>query len=298
MRGLGYIDDPNWVSDYIGFTQSFNISLEVCTHSNDIAERIRDYFNKVYVIGGGNYYPDLLMKFLEKAASDYDLILSPSTLKGRLFSGYASYILKVPAYTDVIKIDFKDQIVERLVYGGMAKASIKASPPYIINLVKGVYKGEAKKIGGEIEILDLGESRLEVEFEHRVLEGVDPTKADIVIGAGRGFRSKDDLKMVDELAKLLGGAWSVTRPLAADYGWCEHWIGISGLVINPKIYLIIGSSGQPHHMLGARGSKIIIAINKDREAPVFEEADYGLIGDLYKILPKLLDRIRELQGDE
>jgi electron transfer flavoprotein alpha subunit len=180
----------------------------------------------------------------------------------------------------------------------MAKASIKASPPYIVSIVKGVYKGEPKKVEGEIELIDLGKSKLEVEFKHRIIEGMDPTKADIVIGAGRGFKSRDDLKIVDELAKLLGGAWSVTRPLAADYGWCEHWIGISGLVINPKIYLIVGSSGQPHHMLGARGSKIIIAINKDRDAPVFEEADYGLVGDLYKILPRFVEKIKELRGNE
>ena len=296
MKGLGYIDDLNWVKDYQGLMRKYGIELEVCTHLDSLGNELKKYFKKVYVIGGETFYPDLIHKFLKDVTSEYDLILTPSTSKGRIFAGYAASILNKPVFTDVISIDFDSNVLERLVYGGIAKADIKFSMPSIISFVKGVFSSEISEYEGVVEKKEVGESKIKVEYKPRSIEGMDPTKAPIVVGAGRGFKDKKDLEMVDELAKLLGGAWSVTRPLAADYGWCDHWIGISGLVINPKVYILVGSSGQPHHMLGARGSKVIIAINKDRDAPVFEEADYGIVGDLYVILPRLVEKVKELKG--
>ncbi len=119
--------------------------------------------------------------------------------------------------------------------------------------------------------------------------------AKIVVGAGRGIKKKEDLKLVHDLAAALGGAVGCSRPIAADLKWLgeEHWIGLSGNEIKPRLYVACGISGQIQHMTGCRGSKTIVAINTDEDAPIFENADYGIVGDVYEVLPKLTEVIRK-----
>jgi len=295
MKGLAYIDDLNWIKDFIGLSRELNIELDIFTHSRSIAEKATDSFKKIYYIDIEYFNPDSILNGLRIFGEGYDLYITSTTQKGRIVSGYIAGLFGYNVYSDVTKIDLNKNYVERLVYGGLGKAIINVELPLILSLVKGVYHGEISGINGNIETIKV-DTRVKSTFKVRELLGVDPTKADVVIGAGRGFKNREDLSMVEELAKLLGGAWSVTRPLAADYGWCNHWIGISGLNISPKIYLIIGSSGQPHHMLGARSSKFIIAVNKDPDAPIFQECDYGIVGDLYKVVPQLIKKIKEIKG--
>lgn len=147
------------------------------------------------------------------------------------------------------------------------------------------------------KLIDTSKVSLELlEFSPKVVEeGVKLDEADVVVGGGRGLRKKEDLKLLKELASILGGAWGVTRPLAADYGWAPEWIGISGASINPKLYIATGISGQPQHTSGIRGSKVIVAINMDSEAPIFKFADYGIVGDLYQIIPKLIEKLKEIK---
>jgi len=295
MKGLAYIDDLNWFKDFIGLSRELNIELDVFTHSRSIAEEAVDSFKKIYHIDIEYFNPDSILNGLRIFGEGYDLYITSTTQKGRIVSGYIAGLFGYNVYSDVTKIDLNKNYVERLVYGGLGKAVINIELPLVLSVVKGVYHGEISGVNGNIETIKV-DTRVKSTFNVRELLGVDPTKADVVIGAGRGFKNKEDLNMVKELAKLLGGAWSVTRPLAADYGWCNHWIGISGLNINPKIYFIIGSSGQPHHMLGARNSKLIIAINKDPDAPIFQECDYGIVADLYKVVPRLIKKIKEIKG--
>ena len=101
--------------------------------------------------------------------------------------------------------------------------------------------------------------------------------------------------MAEELAEVLNGAVGASRPIVADYGWLpeDAWIGISGKKIRPKLYLAIGISGAPQHITAAMDSKLIIAINNDKNAPIFQYSDYGIVGDLYKILPILIGRLKE-----
>ncbi len=134
--------------------------------------------------------------------------------------------------------------------------------------------------------------------EEKAREAVNIEEAEIVVGVGRGFKKKEDLKLAEELAELLGGVVGCTRPIAADYGWLseDRWIGISGKKIKPKLYLAIGISGAPQHMSAVMDSKVIVAINKDKAAPIFQYADYGVVADLYKFVPILIKKIRERLG--
>ncbi|PMP96230.1 MAG: electron transfer flavoprotein subunit alpha/FixB family protein, partial [Nitrososphaera sp.] len=143
---------------------------------------------------------------------------------------------------------------------------------------------------GTIGVGAQGPEVLGVEQKRR--EGVDISSAEIVIGVGRGFRSKDDLNIAFRLAELLGGAVGCSRP----YGWLpeDRWIGISAKKIRPKLYLALGISGAPQHMSGVLDSKLIAAVNKDKNAPIFQYADYGVVGDLYQIVPAMVKRLEEL----
>jgi len=296
MNALIYLDDLNWANDALGIVE-YGYTPNLVTHDARIGESLKRYFHKVYYPSKDGFYTDLIIKLVKSIdLNEYKVIITPSTQKGRIVAGIISGLTGYTVYSDVISIDFNENTLERLVYGGLGKAQIKFEYPVIITISKGLLKIDSPKTyEGHVEVVDVGKSVMEVDYSVREAVGVDPTKADVVVGAGRGFKSREDLKMVEELSSELNGAWSVTRPLSADYGWCSHWIGISGLVINPKVYIVFGSSGQPHHMLGARGSKVIIAVNKDESAPIFQECDYGVVGDLYTILPKLIEKIRELK---
>lgn len=132
----------------------------------------------------------------------------------------------------------------------------------------------------------------------RKSSGVDLEGASVVVGTGRGFKTKDDLKLAFDLASTLGGQVGCSRPLATDLGWLtdEYWIGLSGKEVKPKLYVAAGISGQIQHTTGIRNSKLIVAINNNKDAPIFKMADYGIVGDLYKVLPALNAAIKKQQG--
>ena len=129
-------------------------------------------------------------------------------------------------------------------------------------------------------------------------EGVHLEDADIVVSVGRGVKKKEDLALVEGLAKAIGGVVGCTRPIAADLKWLgdEHWIGLSGHEVKPKAYIGVGVSGQIQHVAGMRGSKLIIAINKDEEAPLVKISDYAIVDDLYKVLPALIKEVQKVRG--
>ena len=123
------------------------------------------------------------------------------------------------------------------------------------------------------------------------------TDADIIVAAGRGLKRPEDLRIIEELASLLGGVVGASRPLV-DEGWIsrDHQVGFSGNVVRPRLYVACGISGSPQHLAGMRNSQIIVAINVDPSAPIFRHADYGIVGDLYEVVPKLIERLKGMRG--
>jgi electron transfer flavoprotein alpha subunit len=115
-----------------------------------------------------------------------------------------------------------------------------------------------------------------------------------VVSVGRGLRARDDLALVQQLAEALGAQVGCSMPVADDLGWVpkDHYVGRSGQQISPRLYLAVGISGAPQHLEGIRGAKVVAAINSDPEAPIFRRADYGVVGDLYEVVPALLDALR------
>ncbi len=126
---------------------------------------------------------------------------------------------------------------------------------------------------------------------------VDLTAAEIIVSVGRGIKEKENIPVVEELAKALGAELAASRPIC-DAGWLpmERQVGSSGQTVAPKVYMAVGISGAIQHLVGMKGAKTIVAINKDANAPIFEVADYGIVGDLFEVVPALTEEVKKARG--
>lgn len=234
-----------------------------------------------------------------------EIVLIGSTNLGKSLAPRIASRLKVGCATDCIKLEIdesKDLAVERVVYGGnalsrlrfIAKPQIATIPP---RLFEPLEKDESRKgelIKKSVKIKDYGQKVLNVS--KRESEGVKIEDAVIIVSCGRGVKNREDLKLLQELAEVLNGEIGCSRPLASDLKWLskDHWVGLSGHKVKPKLYFACGISGQIQHIAGMRDSDIVVAINKDADAPIFNAADYGIVGDLYKVVPALTEAFRKI----
>ena len=196
-------------------------------------------------------------------------------------------------------------VAERIVYSGNAIAVEQFnSTPAIITIPSRAFDPMKKDEGRKGEIINKkmeskkSSSKI-LKVQEMKAEGVNVEDAEIIVSCGRGFKNKDDIKLVSELANVLKGKTvGCSRPIAADLKWLseDHWIGLSGHKVKPKLYIAAGISGQIQHIAGMRDSGVIVAINKDPDALIFKSADYGIVGDLYEILPKLTNAVKEKTG--
>jgi len=191
-----------------------------------------------------------------------------------------------------LRVEGDRLVATRDVYGGKFLASVAAKMPCVCLVQPGSYSAtEGPATPVETMTITAGASRVvvkETRPSQRAEAGVK--SADIIVSAGRGFRKKDDLVLAKDLAKALGGALGCSRPLSSDLGWLgeEQHIGLTGSYVHPKLYIAVGISGQLQHVAGIMDSKVIVAINSDKQAPIFQFSDYGIVGDLYEVLPALL----------
>ncbi len=241
---------------------------------------------------------ELVLEVLKQA--DADLYLLSNDRRGRELVGLLAHAkgggASIVDATNV-KVEGGKVIVERMTLGGKGVAVEEARMPAVISVMAGKYKPPEE--GKSPEIVEKEPPSIErmvvlVDKKEKPKVGVPLDKADVVIAVGRGFKKKEDLKMAYELAEILGGVVGATRPLAADLKWMpeEVWIGISGVRIRPRLLIVIGASGQQQFSAGIMDSKVVVAINNDEKAPIFEVSDYGIVADLYEAVPKLIEKLK------
>ena len=250
-------------------------------------------------------YAGLLENVIKETGTE--TILIGSNKNGKELASRLAAKLDAGCVTDCTNLYLKDKklTVERVVYSGNAIAVEQfTGMPNIATITSKVFDPLSKddKRTGDIikKKFDMEKSASKiVKIQEMKTEGVSVEDAEIIVSCGRGFKNKDDIKLVSELADVLKGKTvGCSRPLAADLKWMseDHWIGLSGHKVKPKLYIAAGISGQIQHIAGMRDSGIIVAINKDPEALIFKSADYGIVGDLYDVLPKLTDAIKTKMG--
>ena len=233
-----------------------------------------------------------------------ELFLIGSTKRGKELAARLAARLNVGCIPDCLELKVDDQgrlLAERIVYGGNAIVTqVFRIKPQIVTVPRRRFEKPEYKAVGQGEVIDVSNIQLEppkteiVEVKPIEMAETKIEEARVVVGGGRGLEKKEDFKILDELAQVLGGQVGYTRPLAEDRKWFREWIGLSGHTIKPELYIVCGISGVIQHVAGIRDSKIIVAINKDPEAPIMEMADYIVVGDLYEIVPALSEALRKL----
>ncbi len=231
-----------------------------------------------------------------------EILLIGSTRRGREVASRLATRLETGCVPDCTELSIDDGgrlIMSRMVYGGNAIATeVCRVKPQIATVPPRVFeKLEFKERKGEVVEADveLEEPRTEV-VETREIEAakVKVEEAKVIVSGGRGVEKKEDFEILEELAEILGGQVGNSRPLAEDRKWFTEWIGLSGHKVRPSLYVACGISGVIQHVAGIRDSHVIVAINKDAEAPIFEVADYVVVGDLYEVVPALSVALRKL----
>jgi len=235
-----------------------------------------------------------------------ELFLIGSTRRGKELAARLAARLGAGCVADCLELEVDEQgklLARRIVYGGNAIVTqVFRTKPQIVTVPRGKFEKPNYTEEHKGEVVNITDIQIEtpktgvVEVNPVPMAETRIEEAEVVVGGGRGLEKKEDSKILEELAETLGGQVGYTRPLAEDRKWFTEWVGLSGHTIKPKLYIACGISGVIQHVAGIRDSKTIVAINKDPEAPIFEMADYIVIGDLYEIVPALSAALKKSLG--
>jgi electron transfer flavoprotein alpha subunit len=240
----------------------------------------------------------------EAQQDDPDLILIPATTRGKDMAARVASCLETGLCSSCIALSFDKEkrtpVMERLAYGGAAvQKLICITRPAMATIPPRAYEPAAAIEGRQGQIRNLpahSPSKVKVlERKVKEREAKDITEARVLVCVGRGIDKEEDMAIARQLADVLNGEIGCTRPIAEEYRWLpeELCIGLSGIQVKPDLYLGVGVSGQVQHVTGFRNAKVIAAVNKDENAPIFKAADFGIVGDLYDVVPKLIAELKK-----
>jgi electron transfer flavoprotein alpha subunit len=267
---------------------------------------------RVYAVEHGllrDYTPDGYAAALKQliAATKPQVVLFPHTYQVRDFAPKLATALARVLVSDVVahRVDGGELVLVRQLFQGKMNVDVRfaGDPPWLASAQAGAYRAD-KVVAGSATVEKFAPDLSAAAIRTKPLElfresqrAVDLTAAEIIVSVGRGIKEAENIAVVQKLAEVLGAELAASRPIC-DNGWLpmERQVGSSGQTVSPKLYLAVGISGAIQHLVGMKGSKIIVAINKDPEAPIFEVADYGIVGDLFQIVPALVEEIRKAKG--
>jgi electron transfer flavoprotein alpha subunit len=246
-----------------------------------------------------NFLPENLAPLIIKISEPYTHIIAAANTFGKNFMPRVSALLDSSQISDVIKINSPEEFL-RPIYAGNAFATVKSNDKKKCITIRPTSFEAASKSGGsssieKIEAVDIPNISKFIRREQIKSERPELGTARIVISGGRGMQSSDNFKLINSIADKLNAAVGASRA-AVDAGYIgnDHQVGQTGKVVVPDLYIAVGISGAIQHLAGMKESKIIVAINKDGEAPIFSIADYGLEADLFEALPQFLDELNKL----
>ena len=235
------------------------------------------------------------------------IVLFPHTYQVRDFAPKLATRFDQVLISDVIAVRFESPspVFVRLLFQGKLNGDVRVggAGPHFVSIQAGAWRADTLESGtGIVEkftpALDASKIRQKPEAPFREsARAVDLTAAEIIVSVGRGIKEKENIPVVEELAKALGAELAASRPIC-DAGWLpmERQVGSSGQTVAPKVYIAVGISGAIQHLVGMKGAKTIVAINKDANAPIFEVADYGIVGDLFEVVPALVAEVKKAKG--
>ncbi len=253
------------------------------------------------------YDPEACAHVLAERARQggYQVVVFAASATGKDLAPRVAAKLGVPVAADIteLAVDGSAIVATRPVYAGKALLKLKvAAKPAVVSVRPNVFTPIERPKAGTPETVAVAVSPSRVvvrEVKPAPAGTVDVAEAQIIISGGRGLKEPANFKVLEELARAFGGRAAVGASRAVvDAGWRAHadQVGQTGKTVSPSLYIAVGISGAIQHLAGMRTSKVIVAINKDKDAPIFKVADYGVVGDLFEIVPKLTEEIRKLHG--
>lgn len=265
-------------------------------------EKIIHFKNKDLANYSPSAYTEILSNYIKE--NSVDIILCSNTSLGRDLAPRVSVKVEGGIIVDCTKLIFVDGdfVATRPVYAGKAYVDVKLNTPRKIftlrpNIFKAVLQQDAETPNiKSVEVNSINLKTRVVNFKKS--EGkLDVAEADIIVSGGRGMKGPENFSLIEELAETLNAAVGASRA-AVDAGWRPHseQVGQTGKTVSPSLYIACGISGAIQHLAGMSSAKYIVAINKDKEAPIFSIADYGIAGDLFEVLPKLTAEIKKLKS--
>ena len=277
----------------IGETVDILVAGKDCNSVADEAAKISGV-NKVLICDNDIYskhlaepYADLIVAL----ASNYNTFIAPATTTSKNYMPRVAALLDVPQVSDIISV-IDNQTFEHPIYAGNAIETVKLlSEKKVITVRATAFQASEDQEAADIEAIDSAANPgLSEYISEELTESDRPelTSAKIIISGGRGMQSGDNFTLLEAIADKLGAAVGASRA-AVDAGFVpnDYQVGQTGKVVAPELYIAVGISGAIQHLAGMKDSKIIVAINKDEEAPIFQVADYGLVADLFKAIPEL-----------
>jgi electron transfer flavoprotein alpha subunit len=269
---------------------------------------------KVYAVESprlANYTPDGAVAALRQLIQQKQpaLVLMPHTYQVRDFAPQLTTALGRTLISDAVgfRKEGDKLLFTRQMFQGKfaADVSFACDPPHFVTFQAGAFRGDKAESGAspapvETVTVEIADSVIRTQPEEPFKEAkqaVDLTQAEIIVSVGRGIKEQKNIELAKQLADALGGEIAASRPIC-DSGWLpmDRQIGSSGQTVAPKLYLAVGISGAIQHIVGMKGARSIVAINKDAEAPIFEIADFGVVGNLFDILPVLTEEVKKAKS--
>ncbi len=295
--------------------------LECEVHAFTVGDEVKQFADEVFRYGATKYFiieDPILKEYVTEPYRDAitylidkykpEIVLIGATTLGRDLAGTIATTLKTGLTADTTGLDIdpktKNLLMTRPTFGGNLMATIFCpdNRPQMSTSRPGVYKAVESPVKGEVvrEIFEFDKTKYVKKIIDRVIEEGEKVNLgfyDIIVSGGFGMGSKENFRYVRELAEVLGGTWAASRK-AVQAGWAPQTrqVGQTGQTVHPKIYIACGISGAIQHQAGMKSSEVIIAVNKDPEAPIFEIATYGIVGDVLEVLPKMTEIFKEKLG--
>ncbi|MEM0007022.1 MAG: electron transfer flavoprotein subunit alpha/FixB family protein [Candidatus Bathyarchaeia archaeon] len=279
------------------------------------AKNLAEHAKKVLLVEDGkleNFNSEAYQKVLFHLIKEHKPLLTiiGHTSYGVELAPRLAAALNIPLATDCIDLAFEGDTftITRQMYGGKVnvRAALRKAESYMVTLRQAAFQAQKPLTPVNGQIVEVPSPLTEEIATKRFLEyvlpppgGVDITSAEVLVGIGRGIKDQSNIPMVEELAKMLGGVLACSRPIV-DKGWLpsDRQVGTSGKTVKPKLYIALGISGAFQHVLGMKNSDLIIAVNKDPKAPIFSFSDYGVVEDLFKVVPVLKNKISEVKAQK
>ncbi len=257
--------------------------------------------DKILFCPGKEFAPDSYAKAVaeEIKAEESAFVMLCNSIIGRSLAGKLSALLDTAALTNVTELVPQDNtlLCRHMVYGGAAERLVRFTTPYaVVTMGSGAFEvkaglapcGDISPIKGQP---DGGIKRISLSEKKESVTNLATAKR--IVDIGRGLAAEEDLEMIRKLASVLEADLGCSRPVAENNKWLPKscYMGVTGVQVKPELCLSMAVSGQIQHIAGINKSKVIVAVNKDKEAPIFKNADFGLVGDIYKVVPALIEKL-------